>query len=197
MSESRGKKGIVYVILGGSGSGKSTVSRKLCERYADMIAPIYFTTRVQRPNEIEGVDYNFVTKEAFEELVRSGRCKYTYLCHGNMYGIPVEIDEMIAKGMSVILGLSRKLLANVKYDYSSVKLIYIDVDKSEEAVRMKRRDPHILEEDMETRLTANGDIREWARENKEMIDLFVPADMSIEEMADQISLLYEENRRGK
>lgn len=184
-------QGTIYIILGGSGSGKSTITKMLCEQYSNVFIPVYFTTRKQRPGENDGVDYHFVSKETFEKLKNEGRFRYTYVCHENDYGIPAEIKKMIGKGSNIILGLSRKLISKIKEDFSSVKLIYIDLEESESVVRMIERDPEIVKKDMEIRMMKTEDIGEWARNNKERIDLFIQRGLSLDETLKKICYFME------
>ena len=65
-------KGKLLVLSGPSGAGKSTVVSKLMERRGDVCFSVSATTRAPRPGEQDGVNYFFVTRERFEEMVRTG-----------------------------------------------------------------------------------------------------------------------------
>ena len=62
-------KTIRLVLAGPSGAGKDTLRKKILERRNDIFFNVSYTTREKRDDEIEGIDYHFVTKEKFQEMV--------------------------------------------------------------------------------------------------------------------------------
>ena len=62
------KKGMMFILSSPSGTGKTTLTKKLAENNLNFIISISYTTRKPRPNEINGKDYYFVSKEEFENL---------------------------------------------------------------------------------------------------------------------------------
>ena len=99
------KKGLLVVISGPSGVGKSSVRKALFNmRNHNLAYSISMTTRAKRPQEVEGQDYYFVSKEEFEKRIREGKfLEYAEFC-GNYYGTPKDkIDEMLKEGKEVIL----------------------------------------------------------------------------------------------
>jgi guanylate kinase len=76
----------VFIISAPSGSGKSTLVHRLLEAVPGLTFSISYTTRPPRPTEANGVDYNFISKQEFEErLARSEFLEYA-LVFGNYYG---------------------------------------------------------------------------------------------------------------
>jgi len=64
----------IFYLVGPSGSGKDTIYKELLDFFQGKIKPITpYTTRPKRNNEIDGVTYNFITKEKFDELLQSGK----------------------------------------------------------------------------------------------------------------------------
>ena len=61
--------GTLFIISAASGTGKTTLVRKLCAEVPDLQVSISYTTRPQRPGEVEGVDYFCVSEERFSEMV--------------------------------------------------------------------------------------------------------------------------------
>ena len=96
-------KGLLLVLSGPAGSGKGTVKEFLLQK-----EPFEFsvskTTRAPRPGEVDGKQYSFVTREAFETLIREdGMLEYTEYC-GNLYGTPKkESLETLAAGKNLLL----------------------------------------------------------------------------------------------
>jgi guanylate kinase len=65
------KKGNIYIISGPSGSGKSTVLKEVFAQRENYYFSISATTRSPRPGEQDGVEYFFITKERFQEMIEN------------------------------------------------------------------------------------------------------------------------------
>lgn len=172
-------KGTIFLLFGASASGKTQISKELCNMIDELVTIVYYTTRSRRENEREGVDYYFVSKTKFELLKRNGKFKYTYTCHGNHYGIPKEVDYLVAMGRSVILGISRKLMSRVYEDFTNVKCIYLDVTREDGFSRMLIRDSQIAIDEFTARLKQLDDIKEWAKKNIDQIDVIIESNMPL------------------
>ena len=99
-------KGKLLVLSGPSGAGKSTVVSKLMERRGDVCFSISATTRAPRPGEQDGVNYFFVTRERFEEMVRTGELLEHAEYVGNCYGTPrAYVEQRLEAGYNVILDI--------------------------------------------------------------------------------------------
>jgi guanylate kinase len=72
MSSAVARRGLMLVLSSPSGAGKTTLSRRLLENDANLVLSVSATTRPKRPNEREGVDYYFVTREEFERMRQEG-----------------------------------------------------------------------------------------------------------------------------
>lgn len=62
--------GFNIVLSSPSGAGKTTITKKISQKYPNIKISISHTTRKPRPNEIDGVDYHFVSKEKFKKLIK-------------------------------------------------------------------------------------------------------------------------------
>lgn len=82
--------GMIVVLSGPAGVGKSTVGELLLERHPEMTRVITATTRQPRGQEVDGVDYHFYTREAFERDVAAGLFLEHAEVHGNLYGAPLK-----------------------------------------------------------------------------------------------------------
>lgn len=79
-------RGAILVLSGPSGAGKSTVIQAASEYIGEYYFSISTTTRAPRAGEVDGRDYFFVTKEAFEEDIKAGNFLEYAQVHGNYYG---------------------------------------------------------------------------------------------------------------
>lgn len=99
------EQGILIVVSGPSGCGKSTLDQKLIESRNDTVMSISDTTRSPRGEEKDGVEYNFISKEEFEQKIKDDKYLEYAIVHSNKYyGTPKEhIDELLSKGKNIIL----------------------------------------------------------------------------------------------
>lgn len=98
-------KGTLLVFSGPSGSGKDTVLSLFLDKHMQNVwKSVSYTTREPRDGEVDGVDYNFISVEAFEKLIADGDL-LEYAKYGvNYYGTPKKVvDEHLANGEIVIL----------------------------------------------------------------------------------------------
>jgi len=101
--------GKVFVVSAPSGCGKTTLCDKLLRAGFALANSISMTTRSPRPGEKRGVDYHFVSREHFLELVKKGAFLEYEENFGNLYGTPTEfIEANLAKGASVLLNVDVK-----------------------------------------------------------------------------------------
>ena len=99
-------KGKLFVISGPSGSGKSTVIGRLLKEMDKVYFSISATTRDPREGEQHGVDYYFIKKEEFEQLIEAGQLLEYAQFVGNYYGTPAApVDEKLNEGYDVILDI--------------------------------------------------------------------------------------------
>ena len=86
-----------------SGGGKTTLCRMLLEKYPATCLSISFTTRAPRGGERNGVEYNFVSDEKFQQLIRAGDLVEWAKVHGNHYGTSRAYLEEQCEGGKVVL----------------------------------------------------------------------------------------------
>lgn len=118
-------KGLLFVVSGPSGCGKGTVLSEILKR-DDFYYSVSATTRPPRAGETDGVNYYFLTKVKFEELIRSGgMLEYACYC-GNYYGTPEKpVEEMLNKGKHVILEIEVQGAMKIKEKCPEAVFIFI------------------------------------------------------------------------
>lgn len=99
-------KPLFIVLSAPSGCGKSTLIDLLLQEYHDIAYSVSCTTREVRGDEEDGVDYHFLSKSRFEELVKENAFIEYAQVHGNYYGtLAAPIAEILREGSSVILDI--------------------------------------------------------------------------------------------
>lgn len=97
-------KGTLYIISAPSGTGKGTIVSEILKSDPNIHFSVSATTRAPREGEIDGVNYYFISREKFSELVESGgMLEYAEFC-GNCYGTPKKpVFDKLNEGRDVIL----------------------------------------------------------------------------------------------
>jgi len=120
-----------------SGAGKTTIVKNLAEKYPhELVISVSATTRARRPQEKEGVDYYFLSKQEFEEAIAQGKFLEYEEVHGNYYGTLIETVETHRKqGKTVLFDIDVKGAMSVRRYYPQALLIFIKPPSDEELVR--------------------------------------------------------------
>ena len=114
------KKGLLIVVSGPSGCGKSTLDQLLLKKRSNIVMSISDTTRKIRGEEVNGVDYNFISKEQFEDNIMNDKyLEYAMVYTDTYYGTPANfVNEKLDLGIDVILEIdiegARKVNEKVK-----------------------------------------------------------------------------------
>ncbi|CAM1509540.1 Fc.00g032790.m01.CDS01 [Cosmosporella sp. VM-42] len=154
------------VICGPSGVGKGTLINMLKARHPDTFTlSVSHTTRGPRPGEVDGVNYHFVSREAFETLDKEkGFIEHTEFS-GNYYGTSkAAIEEQTKKDMVVVLDIEMEGVKNVKA--SSFDARYVFVAPPDKDVLKKRLEDRGTEtgKAIKDRLDQADKELDWAKE---------------------------------
>ena len=100
------KKGMMFILSSPSGTGKTTLTKKLAENNLNFIISISYTTRKPRPNEINGKDYYFVSKEEFENLLKKDNFFEYANIFDNCYGtLKKSVLKLLSQGKDVLFDI--------------------------------------------------------------------------------------------
>ncbi len=117
-------------MSGPSGAGKDTLVDGLRRRHQRLCYSVSATTRAPRPGEQEGIDYFFVTRQAFEQRLAEGGFLEHRLYNGNLYGTPRSfINEALLNGYDVIVKPEVNGAIAIKERFPEAVLIFIVPDR--------------------------------------------------------------------
>lgn len=119
-------KGALVVFSGPSGSGKGTVLAEYLKDHPEAAFSVSATTRQPRPGEVDGVNYHFVSRERFEEMIAQGEVLEHTRYNGNYYGSPAgPIRKELEAGRDVILEIEVDGAMQVRERFPEALLIFV------------------------------------------------------------------------
>jgi guanylate kinase len=139
--------GRMVVISGPSGSGKTTVCGRLLKD-PDVVMSVSTTTRPPRPREEGGVNYHFVSRDEFAELVERGEFAEHAEYNGNLYGTPkAALESILAGGKTALVEIDVQGAAQLGEVYPDALYIFLDApDRDAARARLERRNTETAEE---------------------------------------------------
>ena len=163
MSKTDSGQNIMVILSSPSGVGKTTITKKIQQKYNNFKISVSHTTRPPRSNEIDGVDYNFISEKKFEELIKADAFYEYAKIFDNYYGTLKEnVDKMMKKN-DIIFDIDwqgTKQLSKFK-ELKLIKLYLITDSKEELKKRLLNRDQNTKEE-VEKRFNSfEEDVKHW------------------------------------
>jgi guanylate kinase len=118
--------GNLYVVSGPSGAGKGTLLALVMPKLDEVWLSISATTRAPRKGELDGVQYFFLSNEAFDDLIAVDGLLEWAAVHGERYGtIRKEVEQRLEQGIDVILEIDPQGAFQVQAKLPQAVLLYI------------------------------------------------------------------------
>tara|TARA_B100000035_G_C21005230_1_gene556952 strand:- start:869 stop:1468 length:600 start_codon:yes stop_codon:yes gene_type:complete len=160
---SKGDQNILVILSSPSGVGKTTITKKIQQKYSSFKISVSHTTRAARSNEVEGVDYFFTSKEKFMKLIKDKKFYEHAKIFDNYYGtLKKNVDENIKKN-DILFDIDwqgTKQLSNHK-ELNLLKIYLITDNKDELKKRLIKRNQNSSKE-IEMRFRSfDDDIKHW------------------------------------
>lgn len=155
-------KPLLIVLSGPSGVGKDVVLNKIKESDSHIGFVTTVTTRPKRPHERDNIDYEFVSLDRFQEMIKNDELLEHANVYGNWYGVPKEkIRRILEKGQDVMVRVDVQGVANIKKILPDAVFIFLMPPSIEELLqRLKKRSTE-SSVDLELRLnTAEKEIEQ-------------------------------------
>lgn len=132
--------GRLFVISAPSGAGKTTLLRGVMENIGKLKFSVSHTTRPPRKGEVDGVDYHFVTREQFLEMIDNNLFIEHAEVHGKLYGTShASIAQQLEEGFDVVLDIDVQgaaiLRANEGVDGAFIFIAPPDIEELERRLR--------------------------------------------------------------
>jgi len=124
--ENRQGKGLVFIISAPSGTGKTTLVRKVMEALPGLCFSVSYTTRSPRTGEKDGVDYHFVSQAVFQEMIEKDQFLEWAEVLGHYYGTArVDVCRLESEGMDLILDIDTQGAKKAKEKLPDAILIFL------------------------------------------------------------------------
>ncbi|MFN2148142.1 MAG: guanylate kinase [Anaerolineales bacterium] len=178
---------LLVVISGPSGVGKDTVLQRMKERGMPMHFVVTATTRPKREGERDGVDYFFVSREQFAEMIEQGDLLEYAIVYEDYKGIPKsQVREALASGTDVVMRLDVQGAETIRKLYPEALLIFLSTRSEEELVqRLQARKTETVE-NLKLRIAT-------ARQELRRVDMFdyyvINADNQLDTTVDTIAAI--------
>ena len=154
---------ILVILSSPSGVGKTTLTKKIQQKYSSLKLSVSHTTRAARSNEVDGVDYYFVSQEKFKKLIKEKKFYEYAKIFNNYYGtLKTNVDENIKKN-DILFDIdwqgTKQLSEHTNLNL--VKIYLITDSKKELKKRLIKRNQNSPEE-VECRFKAfDEDVKHW------------------------------------
>lgn len=185
--------GTLYIVAAPSGAGKTSLTRALLEREADMTLSVSYTSRAPRPAEVDGVHYHFVSRSVFEAMIARDEFFEHALVHGDLKGTArAPVECALADGRDVLLEIDWQGARQVREKLAGTVSIFILPPSCQELERRLRTRASDSEATIQRRLAdAAADLA-----HAEEFDYIVVND-DFDEALDCLRSIVENRRQGR
>ena len=154
---------IMIILSSPSGVGKTTITKKIQQKYQSFKISVSHTTRLPRSNEVDGVDYHFVSREKFKKLINENKFYEYAKIFENYYGtLKKNVDDTILHN-DIIFDIDwqgTKQLSKFK-NLNLIKIYLITDNKDELKRRLIKRNQNTKEEVEKRFKSFDDDIKHW------------------------------------
>ena len=135
------QRGLIFIVSGPSGAGKTTLSDAALKAFPGLSMSVSCTTRAPRAGEQSGREYDFVSRERFDEMVARGELAEWAEVHGHCYGTPrAPLDRAIAEGRDMLLDIDVQGAAQLRRSCpEAIAVFLLPPDRSTLESRLRGR----------------------------------------------------------
>ena len=154
---------IMVILSSPSGAGKTTITKKIQQKYNSFKVSVSHTTRKPRSNEVDGVDYNFISHDEFKSLIKEDKFYEYAKIFDNFYGTSKKTVNDLIKKNDIIFDIDwqgTKQLSKFK-NLNLIKIYLIPPNKNEIKKRLTQRNQDSKEEVERRFKSFDEDIMHW------------------------------------
>ncbi len=158
-------KGLLFVMSAPAGTGKTTLIHRLTLELPNVVQSISFNTRAPRDGEINGVHYNFVSREEFERKIKAGEFLEYVELYGNYYGTTRKwVEDQLSSGKHVFLVIDTQgaMILKERIDGCFIFILPPTMDSLKDRLTGRRTES---QEEMQKRI-------EWAKKEIAVADMY-------------------------
>ncbi len=158
-----GGENIMVILSSPSGVGKTTLTKKIQQKYSNFKISVSHTTRSPRSNEVDGVDYHFVSKDNFKKLIKDNKFYEYAKIFENYYGTLKKSVDTVIKSNDIIFDIDwqgTKQLSKFK-NLNLIKIYLITENKEELKNRLVKRDQNTSIEVEKRYKSFDEDVKHW------------------------------------
>jgi guanylate kinase len=139
MTTTNGQNGLLVIVSGPSGAGKTTIARAIHAAFPGSVLSLSLTTRPKGPTEKEGVDYHFASEEEFLKSIEAGAFLEHAGVYGKRYGTPrTPVEDGLASGRLVILEIDVQGAKQVKGQIAGALGMFVLTPTEDELLKRLR-----------------------------------------------------------
>ena len=159
----RDEENIMVILSSPSGVGKTTLTKKIQQKYQSFKISVSHTTRQPRSNEVDGVDYFFVSKDKFKDLIKKDKFYEYAKIFENYYGtLKDSVNKTILKN-DILFDIDWQGTKQLsKFNNLNLIKIYLITDKKELKQRLIKRNQNSEEEILKRFKAYDDDITHWS-----------------------------------
>jgi guanylate kinase len=158
------RRGLMFILSSPSGTGKTTIARRLLDEDGEIAMSVSVTTRAPRPGEVDGTDYHFVDQTEFQRMVAAGELLEWAEVFGNNYGTPkAQIKAGLKQGCDFLFDIdwqgTQQLYQRMETDVVRVFLLPPSIGELEARLRHRASDSEAVIDGRMAR--ARSEISHW------------------------------------
>jgi guanylate kinase len=140
MAENLNLNGKLIIIVGTSGTGKSTMITRLKNDFKSLSESVSYTTRPMRKGEIDGVSYHFISKDKFDQMLKTDEFIEWAVVHDNYYGTSRKtVEDALKNGKHLLFDLDVQGADSMKTNFKNLaQAIFIAPPSVEELEKRLR-----------------------------------------------------------
>ena len=147
-------KGLIVVLSAPSGTGKSSICRKVLAACPMMEFSVSYTSRLPRPNEINGKDYHFIDRRDFQRRIDQGEFVEWVENYGNFYGTSIEATQnVLNQGKDLLLDIEPRGARAIKNKFPDAVFVFVLPPSLDELLKRLEKRGHESPESIKTRFS--------------------------------------------